>query len=137
MLKELLKQRAEIDAQIAVLQEQSQAVTVDIEHLLAEQLHSLRQMQGKEYGTVNLLVEGVRVAEVVPKQVSWDQDKLNEIFIKIMSAGDKPSDYMRMKLEVPEKQYEAFPPQIKEVFADCRTVKPGKAKLTFTEESNA
>lgn len=134
MLKELLQQRAELEEKMMALQECIQAINIDIEHVVAGKLADLRKLQGKDFGTVNLLLDGIKVAEVVPKKVEWDQDKMNALFDAIATAGDDPRAYMRMKLEVPEKLYEGFVPAVKAMFADCRTVKPGKPSLKFELE---
>lgn len=126
MLKDLLKQRSDLEAQMASLQESMQAVNIDIEHLLAAQLESLRKLQAKEFGAVNLVVDGIKVTETVPKKVEWDQDKMTNLFEAIRTAGDDPLNYMKVKLEVPEKAYDGFVPEVKAMFLDCRTVKPGK-----------
>jgi hypothetical protein len=133
MLRELLKQRAELEAQMSVLQEGINAINVDIEHVLAGQLAEIRRLQAKEFGAVNLTYDGFKVTETVPKKVEWDQEKMNALFDAIATAGDDPRAYMKIKLEVSEKAYGEFVPAVQVMFADCRTVKPGKASLKFEE----
>jgi hypothetical protein len=137
MLKELLAQRAELETQAVNIQTMINAVNVDIEHVLVEQLAGLRKLQAKEFGAVNLVTEGFKVTETVPKKVEWDQQKMNDLFDRIAAGGDDPRAYMKMKLEVGEKEYSAFVPAVQVMFADCRTVKPGKASLKFEEVTNA
>jgi PleD family two-component response regulator len=137
MLKELLQQRQEYEAQAQALQEQINAVNVDIEHVLAEQLAAVRKLQAKEFGAVNLVAEGYKVTETVPKKVEWDQTKMNDLFDAIAAAGDDPRAYMKIKLEVSEKAYAEFVPAVQTMFADCRTVKPGRPVLKFEEVTNA
>lgn len=131
MLKELLKKREAYEAEAIVLQGYIAAVNVDIEHVLAEQLASLRKLQAKEFGAVNLNYDGIKVTETVPKKVEWNQDLMNQLFDTIAAAGDDPRAYMKLKLEVSEKAYAEFVPQVQLLFADCRTVKPGRATLKF------
>lgn len=135
MLKELIKQRTDLETQIMSIQEQIAAVNVDIEHVLAGQLAELRKLQAKEFGAVNLTYDGIKVTETVPKKVEWDQEKMNALFDAIATAGDDPRAYMKMKLEVQEKVYDAMIAEVKAMFADCRTVKPGKATLKFDMEA--
>jgi hypothetical protein len=136
-LKELLDQKATIEANIATLQESCAAVQADIEHMLAGKLAELRKLQGKEFGAINLQFEGYKVTETITKKVDWDQEKLTPLFFKILEAGDKPSDYMRMKLEVPEKLYVALPDHIRTIFDEARTVKGARPTLKFEEVANA
>lgn len=133
MLKELLKKREGIETHLAVVQEELQAVNIEIEHEVSQKLLDLRSLTGKEFGAVHLNFEGYKITETVPKKVEWDQAKLESLFFKIMENGDKPSEYMRMKLDIPEKMYDGFIPEIKGIFAEARIVKPGKATLKFEE----
>lgn len=135
MLKELLQKKAEIEERLKTVQEELAAVNVDIEHLVSQKFVDLRSLTGKEFGAVNLSLDGVKITETIPKKVEWDQEKLGGLFFKILESGDKPSNYMKMKLEIGEKQFEAFAPGIKDIFAEARTVKPGKAQLKFEEVS--
>lgn len=139
MLKDLINKREEIEARLQAVQEELQAVNVDINHAISKKLVNLRSMTGKEFGVVHLQFEGYKVTETVPKKVEWDQEKLGNLFFKIMENGDHPSNYMRMKLDVTEKQYDGFIPEIKAIFAEARTVKPGKPSLKFepVEVANA
>jgi len=128
-LKDLLTRKAEIEASITTLQESCAAIVADIEHL--------RKLQGKEYGAINLAFENYKVTETIAKKVEWDQEKLQPLFFKILESGDKPSNYMRMKLEVPEKLYSGFPDQIRGIFDEARTIRPSKPVLKFEEVQNA
>ena len=135
MLKELLQRKAELDEKMASLKQDLNDVMCDIQDVLAIQLTEIRKMQSKEFGAVNITVEGFKVTETIPKKVDWDQDKLGELFMIIMEHGDKPSNYMRMELDVPEKMFESMQPEIKEMFNEARTVKSGKATYKFEEVS--
>lgn len=137
MLKDLLQKKEEIEGRIKTVQEELAAVNADLDHLVSQKLLDLRALTGKEFGAVNLSFEGFKVTETIPKKVEWDQEKLGDLFFKILKSGDKPSNYMKMKLEIGEKQYDAFDPNIREIFAEARTVKPGKPQLKFEEVSNA
>jgi len=131
MLKQLLNKKAEIETRMQAVQEEMQAVNVEIEHLVSQKLVDIRSLTGKEFGVVHLNLDGYKITETVPKKVEWDQEKLNGLFFKILESGDKPSAYMRMKLDIPEKLYDSFPDTIKDIFTEARTVKPGKAQLKF------
>ncbi len=139
MLKDLLNKREEIEARLQTVQEELQAVNTDINHMLSQKLVDLRNLTGKEFGVVHLQFEGYKVTETVPKKVEWDQEKLGNLFFRILENGDKPANYMKMKLDVSEKQYDGFIPEIKTFFEEARTVKPGKPTLKFepVEVANA
>lgn len=132
-LKDLLQKKADIETRMSELQEELSAVNVDIGHLISQRLIDLRNLTGKEFGAVNLNFEGFKITETVPKKVEWDQDKLSQVFDRIATAGDDPRAYMKVKLEVGEKQYEAYPQEVKSIFAEARTVKPGRPQVKFEE----
>lgn len=145
MLKRLIAQRADLeaqvkaihDAQIAPLQEQISAINIDIEHVISPKLVDVRSLQKKEFGAVNITMDGFKITETVPKKVEWDQSKLLDLFDAIITAGDKPSNYMKMELKVAEKDYDKMIPEVKAMFADCRTVKPGRPSVKFEEVADA
>jgi len=137
MLRILLDQKRVFEEQIKELNGQLAVVVVNIEELLSAKLLDLRTLQGKETGAVNLMFEGFKVTETIPKKVEWDQEKLNELFDRIVTAGDDPRAWMKLKLEVSEKQFNALDANLQEVFAEARTVKHGKAQLAFEEVANA
>ena len=136
-LKELLKKREQYEAELIVVQEYIQSVNIEIEHMLAQRLADLRKLQAKEFGAVNLTLDGYKVTETITKKVEWDQEKLQGLFKRISESGDQPSNYMRMKLDIPEKMYGEFPDQIKGIFAEARTIKTGRPTLKFEEVTNA
>lgn len=137
MLRELLQRKAELEEKMASLKQDLNDVMCDIQDVLAVQLTEIRKMQSKEFGAVNVTVEGFKVTETIPKKVDWDQKKLGELFMTIMRHGDKPSDYMRMELYVPENMFESMQPEIKEIFNEARTVRNGKATYKFEEVCDA
>ena len=145
MLKELMQKKTDFEAEIKALyekhitplQEQISAINIDIEHMLAQRLADLRKLQAKEFGAINLTFDGYKITETVPKKVAWDQTKLNELFDRIAGAGDDPREYMKMELKIGEKEYKELVPEVKVLFAEARTVKPGKPTIAFQEVENA
>jgi len=140
-LKELIAKRTDLenqikaiyDTQIVPLQDQISDINIDIDHIIAPKLVDIRSLQKKEFGAVNITLDGYKVTSTIPKKVEWDQAKLLALFDTILQSGDKPSNYMRMELKVAEKDYAGFVPEIKAVFAEARTVKPGNASVKIEE----
>jgi len=137
MLKMLLEQKRVYEEQIKEMHGNLAVVLTNIEELLAAKLQELRTLQGKDTGAVNLIFEGYKITETIPKKVVWDQEKLNALFDRIAAAGDDPRSYMKMKLEVQERMYDKMLDGVKELFAEARTVTPGKATFAFEEVGNA
>lgn len=129
MLHELLQKREEFEKQILCLQEEVDAINIDIENLLSGRLVDLRKLQGKEYGVVTMTFDGIKVSENIPKKVEWEQNALKKLWEKIKSSGDDPQKYIKIKFDVPEKLYNEFSSEIKEVFDEARSVKQGKPQI--------
>ena len=137
MLKELMKERNRLEQEIAVLETQLANVNTDIGDVLSMQLSEIRALQAKEFGAVNITVEGYKVTQTIPKRVKWDQNRMAEIFQTIKNHGDNPFDYMKVELGCNEKSYEKFDDGIKAVFDEARIVEKGKPSLKIEEVDNA
>lgn len=73
--------------------------------------------------------EGVTVT--VPKNVSWDQERLADLENKLVGLGENPAEYIDTKRTVSESKYKAWPESLRAMFEPARTVKPGTPKITF------
>ena len=81
----------------------------------------------KDTGTVRFEDNGFVVVADLPKRVKWDQQRLKEVVELIRSGwGENPADYVKVKFEVSERAYEAWPARLKELFAGARTVETGR-----------
>ncbi len=133
MLKELMQERQKIEQEIAVLEAQLANVNTDIADLLAMQLETVRKAQGKEFGSVNVVSEGYRITETIPKRVKWNQKKMAEIFQTIKQHGDNPFDYMKVELGVSEKVYYKLDAGTRGVFDEARIIEKGRPSLEIEE----
>lgn len=141
-LKELLKEREELEDKAseirASIADELEDVQVDLDSIkdninevISGPIEQGRLKQGKGNGVFNAIIDGVQVKHDIPKIIAWDQDKLAGVYVKIEASGDDPQDYINIKYNITETKYKAFPDAIKNVFNPARTVKDGKAKITF------
>jgi len=87
-----------------------------------------RAQQDKDTGTVRFDDNGFVVVCDLPKRVKWNQQRLKELVDLIGSSwGENPADYVKVKYDVSERAYEAWPSRLTELFAPARTVETGKA----------
>jgi hypothetical protein len=87
-----------------------------------------RKANGQDTGRVRILTdEGDEVACDLPKVVTWDQGKLAALYVKIKEdwKGD-PAEYIKVKYEVAESKFNAWPSELSRHFLPARTVKAGK-----------
>ncbi|SFB02964.1 hypothetical protein SAMN04515620_11368 [Collimonas sp. OK607] len=104
----------------------------------AEQAHATRQANGRDFGVCHLTDGSLRITVDLPKKVTWDQVQLSVTAARIAAAGDKVEDYIDTEYSIPESRFNAWPPALKEQFAQARTVKPGKPsyRLAFIQENH-
>lgn len=86
-----------------------------------------RAEQDKDTGTVRFEDNGFTVVADLPKRVKWNQQRLKELLELIRSGwGEDPADYVKVKFEVSERAYDAWPARLRELFTPARTVETGK-----------
>jgi hypothetical protein len=99
-----------------------------LDHRYGQRARQARAAQAKDTGTVRFEDNGFTVVADLPKRVKWDQRRLGELAELIRSSwGENPADYVKVKFEVSERAYEAWPPILQEIFTPARTVETGKA----------
>lgn len=103
----------------------------------AEQAHATRQANGRDFGVCHLTDGSLRITVDLPKKVTWDQAQLSATAARIAAAGDKAEDYIDTDYSIPESRFNAWPPALKEQFAQARTIKPGKPsyRLALVQEN--
>jgi len=130
-LLELKMKKDALKQQLDAVKQQLDAVDDEIRAAIAPFETKARQFADKDYGVINLELEGLKIKADLPKKVEWDQAKLADILATISRAGDDPAQYIDVKYSVPEKKYSAWPANMQAVFQPARTVKPGKATYEF------
>ena len=129
MLKQLLAEITDIDIRVTEIKKEKADCQEKINDIVTASVNQARLLQGKDTGTINILVDGVEVRHTLPKKIVWDQEKLSEIFEKIRAVAEDPTDYMSVKYSVSEKNYKKFIPEIKDHFLPARTVETGKPNI--------
>ena len=102
-------------------------LTAALDYRYGPRAHQARAAQDKDTGTVRFEDNGFVVVADLPKRVKWDQQRLKEVVELIRSGwGEDPTDYVKVKLEVSERAYEAWPAKLRELFTPARTVETGR-----------
>ena len=96
-----------------------------------------RQAQTKDTGTVRFDDGDFTVVADLPKRVDWDQDRLGEIVERIRGSGDDPTQYVDIAIKVPERNYSAWPENIRAEFEPARTVRTGTLKVELLPQGGA
>jgi hypothetical protein len=102
-------------------------LTAALDYRYGPRAHQARAAQDKDTGTVRFEDNGFVVVADLPKRVKWDQKRLKELVELIGSQwGENPADYVKVKFEVSERAYEAWPAKLRELFTPARTVETGR-----------
>ena len=137
MLRQLIEEMHDIDISLASIKKDKVELQEKIDEYIADKVEQARLLQGKDLGTVTVLVDDIEVKHTIGKKVTWDQGRLFEIFQKIIAAGDRPASYMKMTFSVPEKTYGKFEGPMRDMFKSARTLSPGSSKVEFKTRGEA
>ena len=117
---------------------------LDAELSLAEQVlkrrrETLRAGILQKYGPCQLGTKTAHDGEYVvkicaPKRVDWDQTALAALWKTI---GETAAEYIKIKYDVSESAYKAWPEVIRKEFEPARTVKAGAAVVSITKKDAA
>jgi hypothetical protein len=125
--------------QLAMAKALCEQVDRVLEQRYNTQAHQQRLSAGKDTGVVHFNDGEVRISADLPKRVTWDQKKLDEIAKRITASGEDPGQYIDISYKVSERKYEAWPDNLKSSFAGARTLKTGKPsfRLSLLEEAQS
>jgi len=125
---ELARLKQEADAAMRHAKSIVASLEDALDHRYGPRAQPLRASQEKDTGTVRFEDNGFVVVADLPKRIKWDQQKLKELVELIRSGwGEDPTGYVKIKYDVSERAYEAWPPMLRELFTPARTVETGKA----------
>ena len=125
--------------QLAMAKALCELVDRVLEQRYNTQAQHQRLSAGKDTGVVHFDDGEVRISADLPKRVTWNQKKLDEIAKRIAASGEDPSQYIDISYKVSERKYEAWPDNLKSSFAGARTLKTGKPsfRLSLLEEAQS
>ncbi|MCP4557817.1 MAG: hypothetical protein GY836_20610, partial [Herbaspirillum sp.] len=140
-LDELLERKKDIELEkeilldslgnsIDILNDKLEEIEAEIKARIGTTFEEMRNLSGKEYGVINIGVDGVHVKQTIPKKIAWDHDMMKSIHDRIVMSGKDPHDYMNISYKVYETDFKKFDPKIRLIFEPARTLKPGKPKIT-------
>ncbi len=116
--------------------EQIEALKAEIEYL-EDQIEEQIKDQIKERGSTTVKNNGYKITINYPVKTKWDEEKLKEVAEKIRNHGDDPEQYITFKPSVSEKNFNAWPKQIQDVFLPAKTTQIGKRQIKIQEDNNA
>lgn len=119
--------KTEIEQVLEEAQRLDDKLDAALDYRYGPRARQARAAMDKDTGTVRFEDNGFIVVADLPKRVKWDQQRLKEVVELIRSGwGENPADYVKVKFEVSERAYDAWPARLKELFAGARTVETGR-----------
>jgi hypothetical protein len=88
------------------------------------------QNLSKDTGTVHFWENDFQITAEVPKKVTWNSEKMEEV-AKLLSESTR-KQIIKINYSIDEKMYQSLPPPYREALAAARTVTPGKVRYKIT-----
>jgi len=85
------------------------------------------RLENKDTGTTKFTESGFQIVAEVPKKVTWDAQKMEEIIKTIPESHRR--DYIKTTYSIDERRYANFSYEYQQLFKPARTVTPGKTKF--------
>lgn len=96
----------------------------------AETVKANLRSEGKDTGTTRFFDGAHQIIAEIPKKVTWDSEKMEEVIKKI--SKERTEDLIKITYSVDERKYLSLPPEWQSVFKDARTVSTGKTRYQIT-----
>lgn len=125
---------ADLSEQVAKLVSHAKELKEKLEDALnlrfSETIKENLRKENKDTGTIKFIENGFQISAEVPKKVTWDSGKISEIIKNI--PEEKRKAIIKTTHVIDERKYAQLSPQDKELFADARTVTPGKTRFQIS-----
>ena len=100
-----------------------------------EQEKNIRCSNGKVSGTVTIQDGDYEVSIVRSKKITWDQEKLLQIYKSMLSNGG-PAKAIQVKLNVSEETYKSIDTHIRSLLDEARSESVSSPKIALKHDSN-
>ncbi len=127
----------EADARSAALKAAKDKLNAALEFRYGELASKSRLAAGKDHGIVRFDDGGYTVVADLPKKPKWDQKQLQKAVAVVESWGSDPREFVALEVKVAEKNYSAWPSEIRKVFEPARTLESGKPSFELVRKEAA
>ncbi len=125
---------ADLNEQVAKLVSHTKELKEKLEDALnlrfSETVQNNLRSENKDTGTAKFFENGFQITTEVPKKVTWDSEKISEIIKNI--PEEKCKAIVKTVHTIEERKYTQLSPEDKQLFADARTVTPGKTRFQIS-----
>jgi uncharacterized protein with von Willebrand factor type A (vWA) domain len=92
------------------------------------------QAVAKDTGTIRFFDGAFQIVAEVPKKVTWDTEKMEELVKRI--PEDTRKSFVKISYAIEERKYAALPIAYQELFQEARTITPGKIRFQILAGDN-
>jgi hypothetical protein len=86
--------------------------------------------ENRDTGTTRFFNGAFQIVAEIPKKVSWDAEKMDELIKRI--PEERRKDIVKITYAIEERKYSSLPHEYQELFREARTITPGKTKIQIT-----
>jgi hypothetical protein len=101
----------------------------------SEAVKSNLRSENKDTGTTRFFDGAFQIMAEVPKKVTWDTEKMEELIKRI--PDERRKDIVKISYSIEERKYSALPEAYQELFREARTITPGKTKFQISIGENS
>jgi endonuclease III len=95
--------------------------------------NSLRS-ENKDTGTTKFFDGAFQITAEVPKKVTWDQEKMEELIKRV--PDERRKAMVKISYVIEERKYSELPHEYQELFREARTITPGKVRYQINLGEN-
>jgi hypothetical protein len=88
--------------------------------------------ENKDTGTTKFFDGAFQIIAEVPKKVTWDQEKMEELIKRV--PDERRKSIVKISYAIDERKYSELPHEYQELFRGARTITPGKTKFQRSME---
>jgi uncharacterized protein (UPF0305 family) len=86
--------------------------------------------ENKDTGTTRFFDGAFQITAEVPKKVTWDQEKMEELVKHV--PDERRKTIVKITYAIEERKYAELPHEYQELFREARTITPGKTKFQIS-----
>jgi hypothetical protein len=90
--------------------------------------------ENKDTGTTRFFDGAFQIVAEIPKKVTWDPEKMEELIKQI--PEERRKDIVKISYAIEERKYSALPCEYQELFREARTITPGKTRYQISIGEN-
>jgi endonuclease III len=83
--------------------------------------------ENKDTGTTRFFDGAFQIVAEIPKKVTWDNEKMEELIKRI--PDERRKNIVKISYSIEERKYAALPATYRELFREAGTITPGKTKF--------